>query len=479
MHKTRVIESTLDCPQKNRTESEGYEGVQTYMDMKDGSLIAVQPSKEDLMSQILSPANLNRAYLQVVRNKGVGGVDKMDCKQLLPYLHQHKEELIESIRIGKYKPNPVRRVEIPKDNGKKRLLGIPTVVDRLIQQAIAQVLSPIYERQFSQGSFGFRPKRSAHGALLQVCRYASEGYKYAVGIDLARFFDTVNHSFLLRILSRTIKDGRVISLIHKYLTSGVMIGKHYEPSMEGTPQGGPLSPLLSNIMLNELDKELERRGHRFVRYADDSMILCKSKKSAERVCASITEFVEKELHLTVNREKTEVGYIRGMKYLGYSFYFTKGKCRLCVHKKTKDKFKRKVKSLTGRSNGMGYAQRKEVLWQTFRGWLEYFKYADMKTMLKLLDQWYRRRLRMCIWKCWKKVKTRFANLQKCGIPRGKAWEWTNTRKGYWHISDSYILARALRNELLMRAGYPLLEPLYETMHIDCETAVCGTACTVV
>lgn len=479
MHKTRVIESTLDCPQKNRTESEGYEGVQTYMDMKDGSLIAVQPSKEDLMSQILSPANLNRAYLQVVRNKGVGGVDKMDCKQLLPYLHQHKEELIESIRIGKYKPNPVRRVEIPKDNGKKRLLGIPTVVDRLIQQAIAQVLSPIYERQFSQGSFGFRPKRSAHGALLQVCRYASEGYKYAVGIDLARFFDTVNHSFLLRILSRTIKDGRVISLIHKYLTSGVMIGKHYEPSMEGTPQGGPLSPLLSNIMLNELDKELERRGHRFVRYADDSMILCKSKRSAERVCASITEFVEKELHLTVNREKTEVGYIRGMKYLGHSFYFTKGKCRLCVHKKTKDKFKRKVKSLTGRNNGMGYAQRKEVLWQTFRGWLEYFKYADMKTMLKPLGQWYRRRLRMCIWKCWKKVKTRYANLQKCGIPRGKAWEWANTRKGYWHISDSYILARALRNELLMQAGYPLLEPLYETMHIDCETAVCGTACTVV
>lgn len=479
MHKTRVITSTLDCPQKNRTESEGYEGVQTYMDMKDGSLIAMQPSKEDLMSQILSPVNLNRAYLQVVRNKGVGGVDMMDCKQLLPYLHQHKEELIESIRIGKYKPNPVRRVEIPKDNGKKRLLGIPTVVDRLIQQAIAQVLSPIYERQFSQGSFGFRPKRSAHGALLQVCRYASEGYKYAVGIDLARFFDTVNHSFLLRILSRTIKDGHVISLIHKYLTSGVMIGKHYEPSMEGTPQGGPLSPLLSNIMLNELDKELERRGHRFVRYADDSMILCKSKRSAERVCASITEFVEKELHLTVNREKTEVGYIRGMKYLGHSFYFTKGKCRLCVHKKTKDKFKRKVKSLTGRSNGMGYAQRKEVLWQTFRGWLEYFKYADMKTMLKPLDQWYRRRLRMCIWKCWKKVKTRYANLQKCGIPRGKAWEWANTRKGYWHISDSYILARALRNELLMQAGYPLLEPLYETMHIDCETAVCGTACTVV
>lgn len=478
MHKTRVIKSTLGCPQKNRTESEDYGGVQTYMDMKDGSLIAVQPNKDDLMSRVLSPNNLNRAYLQVVRNKGVGGVDKMDCKQLLTYLRQHKAELIESIRIGKYKPNPVRRVEIPKDNGKKRLLGIPTVVDRLIQQAISQVLSPIYERQFSQSNFGFRPNRSAHGALLQVCRYASEGYKYAVGIDLARFFDTVNHSFLLRILSRTIKDRRIISLIHKYLTSGVMIGKHYELSIEGTPQGGPLSPLLSNIMLNELDKELERRWHRFVRYADDSMILCKSKKSAERVCVSITEFVEKELHLVVNHDKTEVGYIRGMKYLGYSFYFTKGKCRLCVHKRTKANFKRKVKSLTGRSNGMGYAQRKEVLWQTFRGWLEYFKYADMKRTLIPLDQWYRRRLRMCIWKCWKKTRTRLANLQKCGIPKSKAWEWANTRKGYWRCTRAF-LQNAILDESLRRAGYPMLSHLYEQMHIDCETAVCGTACTVV
>lgn len=478
MQKTRVITSTLDYPQKNRTESEKYEGVQTYMDMKDGSLIAVQPNKDDLMSQILSPDNLNRAYLQVIHNNGVSGVDKMDCKQLLPYLREHKDELIESIRKGKYKPNPVRRVEIPKDNGKKCLLGIPTVVDRLIQQAISQVLSPIYERQFSPSSFGFRPKRSAHGALLQVCRYASEGYKYAVGIDLARFFDTVNHSYLLKILSRTIKDGRVISLIQKYLTSGVKIGRYYEPSTEGTPQGGPLSPLLSNIMLNELDKELERRGHCFVRYADDSMILCKSKRSAKRVCASITKFVEKELHLIVNREKTEVGYIRGMNFLGYSFYFMKGKCRLCVHKKAKEKFKRKVKTLTGRSNGMGYARRKEILHQTFRGWIAYFKYADMKQTLIPLDQWYRRRVRMCIWKCWKRVRTRFANLQKCGIPRGDALGWANTRKGYWRCTKTFLQV-AIKDELLRKAGYPMLSHLYKQMHVDCETAVCGPACTVV
>ena len=283
-----------------------------------------------------------------------------------------------------------------------------------------------------------------------MCCYTSEGYKYAVGIDLVRFFDTVNHSFLLRILSRTINDGRVISLVHKYLTSGAMIGKHYEPSIEGTPQGAPLSPLLSNILLNELDKELERRGHCFVRYADDSMILCKSKRSAERVCSSITDF---------------------------SFYFTKGKCRLYVHKTTKEKFKRKVKSLTRRSNSMGYAQRKEILWQTFRGWIGYFKYADMRSLLIPLDQWYRRHLRMCIWKCWKRVKTRFSNLQKCGIPKGKAWEWANTRKGYWRCTRAF-LQNAIEDEALRKAGYPMLSHLYKQIHIDCETAVCGAACTV-
>ena len=350
------------------------------------------------MSHILSPCNLNRAYKQVVRNGGSCGVDKMECEALLPYLLEHKDELIESLRTGRYKPNPVRRIEIPKDNGKKRLLGIPTVVDRLVQQSIAQILSPIYERQFSANSFGFRPKRSAHGALLRVCRHANDGYRYAVGLDLERFFDTVNHNKLLEIASRTIKDGRVISLIHKYLTSGVMIGDHYEQSVDGTPQGGPLSPLLSNIMLNELDKELERRGHRFVRYADDSLILCKSKRTAKRVSESVSRFVEKKLLLKVNREKTEVGYIRGMKYLGYSFHVMRGKCRLCVHKKTKAKFKRKLKMLTDRSNGMGYEKRKLILHQTIRGWIQYFRFADIKSLLLSMNKWYQRRLRMCIWK---------------------------------------------------------------------------------
>lgn len=469
----------LGDSQRDRTESEWYEGVQTYLKMNGGSFEAVQLIKSDLMSLILSPANLNKAYQQVVKNQGAGGVDKMDCASQLPYLRKHKDELLESIRMGKYNPNPVRRVELPKDNGGKRQLGIPTVVDRLIQQAISQVLSTIYERHFSASSFGFRPKRSAHTALLAVSRHVTAGYRYAVGLDLERFFDTVPHSRLLEILSRRIKDGRVISLIDKYLRSGVMLGSKYEPSEEGTPQGGPLSPLLSNIMLDELDKELERRGHRFVRSADDSLILCRSKRAAERVSASITRYVEEKLHLKVNREKTKVGYIWGMKYLGYSFYVTRGKCRLCLHPKTYARLTRKVKMLTRRSNGMGYERRKLVLHQAIRGWMEYFKYADMKQRLLETDEWLRRRLRMCIWKCWKRVKTRFENLQRCGIAKHQAWQWANTRKGYWRIADSPILERAISTEKLKRSGYPSLYHYYQQLHVDCETAVCRTARSVV
>lgn len=246
----------------------------------------------------------------------------MEMKELLPYLKLHKEDLKASILNGKYKPQPVRRVEIPKDNGKTRQLGILTLVDRVIQQSISQVLTPMYERQFSDGSFGFRPNRSAHDALRKAQSIINSGYEYAVGIDLERFFDTVNQSYLIELLSHTIKDGRLISLIHRYLYAGVMVNGVYHPTTEGTPQGGPLSPLLSNIILNEMDKELESRGHPFVRYADDSLIFCKSKRGAERVCESLTRFIEKKLHLKVNREKTEVGYVGGMKFLGYSVYKT-------------------------------------------------------------------------------------------------------------------------------------------------------------
>lgn len=244
----------------------------------------------------------------------------METSELLPYLNLHKDELLAKLMSGKYRPSPVRRVEIPKDNGRMRQLGIPIVVDRFIQQAISQILIPIYEPQFSDNSFGFRPKRSAHDALERVRKYADGGNRYCVGLDLERFFDTVNHSKLIEVISRTIKDGRVVSLIHKYLNAGVMVRHKYEESKEGVPQGGPLSPILSNILLNELDKELDHRGHPFVRYADDCLIMVKSKRATERVRDSVSDFVERKLFLKVNKEKTVIGALSGKKYLGYSFY---------------------------------------------------------------------------------------------------------------------------------------------------------------
>ena len=322
-----------------------------------------------------------------MRNKGAAGIDRMDCDRLLGYLLEHKDALTESIRQRTYRPNPVRRVEIPKEGGKKRLLGIPTVVDRMIQQAIAQVLAPIYERQFSEGSFGFRPNRGAKQALVRVTEIVGDGYRYAVGIDLERFFDTVNHAKLIEILQRTIKDDAVISLIHRYLNAGVMVGTKVEATREGTPQGGPLSPLLANVLLNELDKELERRGHPFVRYADDGLIFCRSLRAAERVRDSITVFIEGRLKLKVNREKTECAYIGKLKCLGYGFYVSRGKCRLRLHEKSEAKLRRKLKQITSRSNDMGYEQRKTALRNYLQGWTEYFKYADMGSKVRDIDQW--------------------------------------------------------------------------------------------
>ena len=318
----KTMEQSTDRLQGNRLEAESLAGVQTFMEITEDRLVEVQIDEQHLLELIVSPYNISRAIRKVMSNGGSGGVDGMSVKDLPKYWELRGTELKELILTGKYKPAPARRVEIPKDNGKTRKLGIPTAVDRVIQQAIAQVLGPKYEPQFSAGSFGFRPGRGAHDALRRAQEILDAGYEYAVGIDLEKFFDTVNQSYLIELLSHTVKDGRVISLIHRYLYAGVMIDGMYHPTPEGTPQGGPLSPLLSNIVLNELDKELERRGHPFVRYADDSLIFCKSRRGAERVCEGITKFIEKKLHLKVNREKTEVGSARGMKFLGYSFYKT-------------------------------------------------------------------------------------------------------------------------------------------------------------
>jgi RNA-directed DNA polymerase len=406
-----------------------------------------------LLDRILSAENLNQAYKQVKRNKGAGGIDGMQVDELLPFLKEHKNELLQSLRDGKYRPKPVRRVEIPKENGKTRKLGIPTVVDRLIQQAITQVLSPIFEKQFSDNSFGFRPKRSAHDALRRCQVHVSNGYKYVVDMDLEKYFDTVNQSKLIQILSETIKDGQVISLIHKFLKAGVMIGGMFEESPEGVPQGGPLSPLLGNIMLNECDRELEKRGHRFVRYADDMMIFCKSKKAAQRALDHILPYIEGKLFLKVNREKTKVSHVNYVKYLGYSFYIYRGEGRLRVHPKSIQKLKAKIREVTGRSNGMGIEERRTKLNQVVRGWTNYFKLADAKKLFNELDEWLRSRIRMVTWKQWKRIRTRFENLKRAGVNQEQAWMWANTRKGYWRTAHSPILFRALSNERFKRAGY--------------------------
>lgn len=446
--------------QKDRAEPEDYVGVQTSMWITENNLTSIEQTGYGMLEQILSPANLNAAFKRVKQNKGSGGIDEMEVESLKDYLIKEKDALIASILGGKYRPNPVRRVEIPKENGKKRQLGIPTVVDRVIQQAITQVLSPVYEKQFSSHSYGFRPKRSAHQALRQCQRYITEGYKYAVDLDLEKFFDTVNQSKLVEILSRTIKDGRVISLIHRYLQAGVVTANKFETTQTGVPQGGPLSPLLSNIMLNELDRELETRGHRFVRYADDLIILCKSKRGATRTMESVIRYIEQRLFLQVNRAKSSVAYITGVKFLGYSFYQLKGAGRLRIHPKSVAKMRGQIRELTSRSNGWGNARRKEALKQFIVGWVNYYRLADMQKLMLKTDEWYRRRIRMVVWKQWKQIRTRAKNLVRLGISSPKSWEYANSRKGYWRLANSWVLSTTLTDERLRAGGYTFLTDCY-------------------
>lgn len=459
--KQKISQDT--CLHNGRAEPEGYAGGQTFIWITENNLTNADKPEYGLLEQILSPSNLNRAYKRVKSNRGRGGIDKMEVESLRDYLVENKEKLIQSILDGSYRPNPVRRVEIPKEKGTRKL-GIPTVVDRVIQQAIAQVLSPIYERQFSENSYGFRPGRNAHQALNRCRSYITDGYKYAVDMDLEKFFDTVNQSKLIEVLSRTVKDGRVVSLIHKYLNAGVVIRNKFEETEMGVPQGGPLSPLLSNIMLNELDKELEKRGHRFVRYGDDMVTLCKSKRSAERTLANIVPYIENKLFLKVNREKTKAAYVSGIKFLGYSFHVFKGEGRLRVHPKSIAKMKERIRKLTSRSNGWGYARRKEALRQYITGWVNYFKLADMMKLLVSVDEWYRRRLRMVIWKQWKRVRTRGRYLMRLGIAKHQAWEFANTRKGYWHTAKSPILNRSVTNDRLSQAGYVFFLDYYRAVN---------------
>ena len=448
-----------DYLQMVSAEQREYAEVFDYSKITEKSGVITDYWTDNLLDLILRKENLNKAYKQVKANKGSGGIDGMQVDEILPYLRENQETLIQKIRDGRYKPNPVRRVEIPKETkGEFRKLGVPTVVDRVIQQAITQELTPIYEEQFTENSYGFRPNRGAHDALRQCQRNVNDGYIYVVNMDLEKFFDTVSQSKLIEVLSRTIKDGRVISLIHKYLNAGVIANGMFERTEIGMPQGGPLSPMLSNIMLNELDKELERRGHKFVRYADDCMIFCKSRKSAERTLENIIPFIERKLFLKVNRKKTEVLHISKVKYLGYSFYRYKGKCRFRVHPKSVTKMRNKIRELTNRNNGMSNTKREEKYQQFVRGWVNYFKLADMKKFLRETDEWARRRIRAVYWKQWKKVKTKYRMLKALGLEHWRAKELACSRKGCWRMAQ--VINQIFSKKIIARLGYTSMLDYY-------------------
>ena len=421
----------------------------------------------ELLEKVLSKDNLNMAYKQVYKNKGASGVDGVTIEELFSYIREHQEEILWNIRNRKYRPQPVRRVYIPKENGKMRKLGIPCVIDRVIQQAIVQVLTPIYEEQFSNNSYGFRPNRSCEMAVIKVLECFNDGYDWIVDIDLQSFFDEVNQDKLIGIIRRTIKDGNLVSLIRKFLQSGVMEKGVIQETKKGTPQGGNLSPLLSNIMLNELDKELEKRGLNFVRYADDCLIMVKSEKAAKRVMESITTFITKKLGLIVNVEKSKVARPDNIKYLGYGFYkkINQNEWRPKPHIKSTQKFKLKLKQILCRSLSISLDNRLLKLKQLIYGWVNYFRIADMKVFLRKIDQNIRRKLRVIIWKQWKKIKKRYTSLRKLGISHRDAYVTTNARKGYYHIAHTRVLETAISKERLNKRGLVNSLDHYLKVHI--------------
>ena len=400
---------------------------------------------EDIITKILERDNLNLAFKNVKANKGASGIDELSIEETGKFIKEHKNQIVWQLYNRKYQPQPVRRVEIPKANGGVRKLGIPTVLDRVIQQAMVQVLSPIFEPYFSEYSYGFRPNRCCQMAIIKALEYFNDGYEWIVDIDLEKFFDNVPHDRLLRMVSDVVKDGNVVSLVNKFLKARVMIQGNYEDTEIGTPQGGPLSPLLSNIMLNKLDKELEARNLHFTRYADDTIILVKSEKAANRVMESITHFIEKKLGLKVNMTKTKICKPNELKYLGFGFYkdIKNNTYNSVPHIDSKMKFQRKLKSLTKRSESISLDTRFERLNWLIRGWVNYFKISKMKTFLTKIDKYLRTRIRMIIWKMWKLPKTREDNLVKCGFDRGEARGLANCRRGYMFVAHSKILQNAI------------------------------------
>jgi len=411
-----------------------------------------------MIEQIIQQRNLNKAYRQVCANKGAGGVDGMDISQLKAHLQTNGHTLAGQIRTGNYQPRPIKAVQIPKANGKKRMLGIPTLTDRVFQQALHQVLEPVFEPDFQRHSYGFRPNRNAHQAVLQARDNINEGYQQVIDIDLKAFFDQVDHALLLELVHRKVKCRLTMKLLRKFLRAPMQIDGKLHKRRKGVPQGSPLSPLLSNILLNELDKELEKRGHRYVRYADDFSIYVRSKTAARRVGNSIYRFLRDVLHLPINREKSGIRRPSKFELLGYHFVpvfkkGAKGQYQLVVSRKSWQSFKYKLKELTRKTTPIGFAERIRRLNRLITGWLNYFKLANIQGKLQALDSWLRKRLRYCIWHHWKRPGRKQKNLMRLGVDPENAYAWSRTRMGGWRVAQSPILKTTITLARLKKRGY--------------------------
>ena len=410
-----------------------------------------------LIDEVLSKDNLNQAYLQVTRNKGASGIDDMTCEEVKDYLKVHGNELISQIKSREYKPLPVRRVEIPKPNGGVRKLGIPTVIDRIIQQALVQKMTPIFEPTFSEYSYGFRPNRRCQNAIDRALELLNQGYEWIIDLDLEKFFDNVPQDKLIRLVDNMVNDSDITALIHKYLKAGVLINGEFEETTVGTPQGGNLSPLLSNIYLNELDKELERRGLHFARYADDCVIFVKTEFSAERVMRNIVTFIETKLKLKVNAEKTHITRPTKLKYLGFSFIKQKDIWEARPHQESFKKLFLKLKKLIKRSWSVDLTYRIKKINEVLRGWINYYRQSFMKVKITKIGEWLRNAIRVVIWKQWKVPSKQIPSLVKLGINEEEAKGLTFCRRGYQFIAHSCVVHRAISNSRLKRRG--LLDPL--------------------
>ena len=411
-----------------------------------------------MIEQVIARKNMRLAYQQVLRNKGSAGVDGMPCSELTAYVKEHRDAIATRMVNRQYLPQPILGVSIPKINGKTRLLGIPTVADRWLQQCVAQVIMPKFEVEFTQHSYGFRPNKNAHQCVQQSHKYIHQGYQHIVDIDLKGFFDEVNHCLLLELLYRKVKCKATLHLIRKWMQAPIVIDGQLTKRRKGVPQGSPLSPLLSNIMLHELDKHLEKQGHKYVRYADDFSIYCKSKSAAQQVGNKVYLFLKNKLKLPINREKSGIRKPVNFEILGYRFTpvfekGAKGKYQLIVSEKSWKTLKQNLKTLTRKTAPKSMAERTAKLKEVQRGWLNYFRMANIQGKLKDLDSWLRNRLRYCIWHDWKKPERKRKNLIRLGVDYGHAYSWSRTRKGGWAIAQSPILSTTITLERLRKRGY--------------------------